>query len=1672
MTCFSWLSEFATSCVNHPRERWSIFSATPRGKVIRYKVAQTAKVSAGVGIGACAANTVHPVVSASSCLPVVTHSATATLGCLSGVVAIVSTVNPGTYLAAAGAVASAYVTYSGVRGCWKTASFRSDAYAYKQPEVITLETAQDDDPVGADFLARAGVKNTSVGLSLHGKYLSKTTLKLTVTNRETGDQEVRSYEFCAIEDKSVAPGKDNNVDLPIVPLPKQVARTEAFSGDGYLVDHSEHLPGCTFAIWVPKPGVPIVTLANGEILMPRFPQDYRIYTLGDYINCKGRRDCDFGCTHTYARLERQNPKTAYITVGTNGYGKAWRYTDVSISGKFPKVSEFLCLAKTRKVPDWFINAVVPENSLMAEEFHPYDAGVFQWDLKWPMLEGIQKFKGGFEKALESRGVSYSIDSEKGVYKVDPMVRVVVDNAVSVNYGCCRTTCEGSRGTSSAKSWTNRGTLSSMHHGGTPGVKGLRNRATHGKQLEQLRTLFENYGKGCKHQPDYTAFKMQGSVWKDLVGHMTKLIDDEKLYGKELYSLPPGFHEDMYFSPGDFVKPLNTDEARCAEVEAPPIGRVAIQRAMKNIKRNIHKHSSGSSAGVSKALLYAAAKEEAAAFDEDAHDELEREAEEQQYLLMFRHDIYGDGFDISDDEAAWWAEEESCRCEAPDTVFGSYFPVNSKHPAFSERRYRWAVWNALKHGTERPKKSDFPRWPDKRSADVVAAELAKKHITESPSPTYVGEAHKLAVHAPEEPILVDIASLPADTGASVYGPLERIEEETIQVSGEVQSPQNAVPPESSSPPPGFEGTLPSPSTTPRKFGPATRSGSARKRVQKKYPKAEGAGAECQSPAPPRSVEPAATFPVYLGDYDERVDEDVHDVALPSKEMKYDEFELADGTPALNEESRRALIQLQSGGIVMCIDGDALCVPIPPERVPGLRKSLLRANLLGFYKKFEEWVNHVGAATRAEVHEHAEEMLAYTGVNFDDKQKIALFRALEYGMLRDEHGRSIPRASDESADAFWTVFADFLDPNRKGATYACLKAPMRNLIGHLNHAAGVLDGDVKRHEVWQKLLGKQIARYKGREASMTNAFRHEQKFSNGQTKVSPEHANYIGKTPYKSGDFKSVPWKTHDKCDGWFETWKPYVWDNKGNRPSGSMAAKGPEYIVRSLNSQLSRKYRRKQAYSARHLAHFSRGLPAPDVEELLDMSIEDYFVYLFHDINASKGTAHSRLSGHMTKGDFMRDPETILACILTIFLTVALDHTIAAGASPLALFEYGILCPEEIFGKNEIHLNKKVDADRLRIIWNAAARFEIVMRFFHHLQNKIEIALFQEGCTHTPAYPTFGQCVGMGHDENGIQRTCEANQRMTSFQAEEAEGFDILSHFDDNTGYFPEVYDQLQYARKTTGGVRRDYASACSDWKHRLERDSSIANSLINGIGGKYIEGMGPHNGVSSDPQGWDISVTRALAMADAWRRADAAFSGGFGVGWCYGLMNLGLVSSAHIVVIADDMFELLWFGMLSSGIPSTSATNSFERIFLHSEGYWSTVKKISLSLGMGDDGVGRNRIQQPQLDAWQRLGCQMKPPEFSDLGGPVSFTSHSYNIEAKKASYDNIPKLLLRLAYAGTGSDPITKEQATGIRFAARNTPLLLRLVEDFIRYYDTTGSWLEVDIHGDIPVMDLSTVF
>jgi len=228
---------------------------------------------------------------------------------------------------------------------------------------------------------------------------------------------------------------------------------------------------------------------------------------------------------------------------------------------------------------------------------------------------------------------------------------------------------------------------------------------------------------------------------------------------------------------------------------------------------------------------------------------------------------------------------------------------------------------------------------------------------------------------------------------------------------------------------------------------------------------------------------------------------------------------------------------------------------------------------------------------------------------------------------------------------------------------------------------------------------------------------------------------------------------------------------------------------------------------------------------------------------------------------------------------------------------------------------------------------------------------------------------------------------------------------------------------------------------------------------------------SLDANGWDFSVTRTLLMVDAWRRAHLAEVAKAPPAFCLGLLNMGLILSAHILRSGMAMFAICVYGIVGSGMISTTASNSFMRSFAHSEAFWHIFGRVARSLANGDDCIGHDMITTAILEVWERLGLQLDDEEdirTQELASFINFTSHVYNVTRGTATYGNQDKLFLKLALMNASGKHPSKEQLAGIRVAIRNTPDALEKLDYFIR--ECCPTFVETEweaVHPDMSLMD-----
>jgi len=229
-------------------------------------------------------------------------------------------------------------------------------------------------------------------------------------------------------------------------------------------------------------------------------------------------------------------------------------------------------------------------------------------------------------------------------------------------------------------------------------------------------------------------------------------------------------------------------------------------------------------------------------------------------------------------------------------------------------------------------------------------------------------------------------------------------------------------------------------------------------------------------------------------------------------------------------------------------------------------------------------------------------------------------------------------------------------------------------------------------------------------------------------------------------------------------------------------------------------------------------------------------------------------------------------------------------------------------------------------------------------------------------------------------------------------------------------------------------------------------------------------GFAADRKGWDLSITRALWVADGLLRAYLAEAGGCPPSLIEAQLKIALILSAHVVHIGSMLYAVDILGIMGSGTLSTAASNGHMNMgasidcavnkLLHdlkfqallADQKWEEMVvyvRDYLSLVMGDDSVNAGNIDAGQfVEHHAKLGIEVTGAEkgtLPSLGkerGAVPFTSHLYDLDhaADKPAgvFDNHLKLAWRLALLD--SEKVSRDQAMGILFACRHSPFLPRI--------------------------------
>ena len=163
----------------------------------------------------------------------------------------------------------------------------------------------------------------------------------------------------------------------------------------------------------------------------------------------------------------------------------------------------------------------------------------------------------------------------------------------------------------------------------------------------------------------------------------------------------------------------------------------------------------------------------------------------------------------------------------------------------------------------------------------------------------------------------------------------------------------------------------------------------------------------------------------------------------------------------------------------------------------------------------------------------------------------------------------------------------------------------------------------------------------------------------------------------------------------------------------------------------------------------------DGEESMRSVLQDAFKAL----DGSKGASWSQVYGCQSKADFVAMPDAVGVVMTSLVMHYIYDPVWLSGLDAIHLNQLGLLDPEGVKIMSEIHPVKKSDIGRWRLIWLVSVRTEMIDRLLHSTQNNVELSMYQADYSHSPAFPTFGAAVGMGHHDDGLAQTARAMKRL-------------------------------------------------------------------------------------------------------------------------------------------------------------------------------------------------------------------------------------------------------------------------------------------------------------------------
>ena len=242
-----------------------------------------------------------------------------------------------------------------------------------------------------------------------------------------------------------------------------------------------------------------------------------------------------------------------------------------------------------------------------------------------------------------------------------------------------------------------------------------------------------------------------------------------------------------------------------------------------------------------------------------------------------------------------------------------------------------------------------------------------------------------------------------------------------------------------------------------------------------------------------------------------------------------------------------------------------------------------------------------------------------------------------------------------------------------------------------------------------------------------------------------------------------------------------------RTKGVWPATGPTAVRQSLAFQMGRKDEHPCVvpHSKAHLTAYANGYPAPLFEASgsqhhrgvgCEYTFKDRLEEAFRGLDRSKGPGWSQIYGCSTKGEFLELPDKAEICVASLLLYLVYDPTWLSTLNSLQLYRLGLMDPEGLKVKKEVHLRSKADMKRWRLIFLGSARLEVIHRILHGPQNVLEMTLYQSGFTHHSSCSAFGSCVGMGHDDANTELLVAAMRRIglqNGGQCQDASSFDML-----------------------------------------------------------------------------------------------------------------------------------------------------------------------------------------------------------------------------------------------------------------------------------------------------------